>query len=141
MCIRDSTNTQAQLHQIEPSARAEEFQDNDTPTNYPLGAARAQIHENYIIAQSDNGLVIVDQHAAHERLVYEKLKDQMDSGDVISQGLLVPELIDLPDTQMALLETHQETLNAFGLFIENFGTDSVCVQSLPAALGLSLIHI
>ncbi len=128
-------DAQTQLHQIEPSARAEEFQDNAPDINYPLGAARAQIHENYIIAQSDNGLVIVDQHAAHERLVYEKLKDQMDTGDVISQGLLVPEIIDLPDTQMALLETHKETLNSFGLFIENFGTDSICVQSLPAALG------
>ena len=126
---------QNQLNVIEPSAREEQIEPTPEEISFPLGAARAQIHENYIIAQSEQGLVVVDQHAAHERLVYEKLKTQMDEGTIPAQGLLVPEIIDLEDTKIALLNTHQETLNSFGLEIENFGADSVAVQALPAALG------
>lgn len=128
-------NLQNEMGDIPPSARAEDPYANEDKIDFPLGAARAQIHENYIIAQSTEGLVIVDQHAAHERLVYEKLKTQMDEGSIKSQGLLVPEIIDLEDTKISLLNDHQDTLNKFGLFIESFGTDSVAVQSLPAVLG------
>lgn len=122
---------------LEPSARAEaplEAEDHAT-TNYPLGAARAQIHENYIIAQSDNGLVIVDQHAAHERLVYEKLKNQMAEGSITAQGLLVPEIIDLTENEIAELLKNQDILHQFGIEVESFGAESISVQSLPALIG------
>lgn len=101
---------------------------------YPLGAARAQIHENYIIAQSGEGLVIVDQHAAHERLVYERFKEQFDNGKIESQGLLIPDIIDLEDTQIALLTLHQDGLKKLGLELEPFGTDAISVQAIPALL-------
>ena len=118
-----------------PSARIEKIEETSEEITHPLGAARAQIHENYIIAQSEEGLVIVDQHAAHERLVYERLKTQMDGNKIESQQLLVPEIIDLEDTQIDLLNEHANTLQSFGLFIEPFGVDSVAVQSMPAILG------
>jgi DNA mismatch repair protein MutL len=124
------------LENFQPSARSEEIIESDEQIEtFPLGAARAQIHENYIIAQSEQGLVIVDQHAAHERLVYEKLKSQMKKGNIESQGLLVPEIIDMPDTQIALLTDHEDILKKFGLYFEPFGTDSLAVQSLPAIMG------
>jgi DNA mismatch repair protein MutL len=123
------------IESFQPSARAEENQDKPEVQNYPLGAARAQIHENYIIAQSTEGLVIVDQHAAHERLVYERLKTQMDDGVVKSQGLLIPEIIDMEETNISTLMDYQETLEKFGLVIESFGQDSIAVQSMPAIIG------
>ena len=127
---------------FEPSARFEHpthiegaTEETHTFTAHPLGAARAQIHENYIIAQSDDGLVIVDQHAAHERLVYERLKKQIEGKSIQSQQLLVPEIVTLQDTQIDLLAEHAKTLQTFGLDIEPFGADCVAVQSLPAVLG------
>ncbi|MDD9920895.1 MAG: DNA mismatch repair endonuclease MutL, partial [Boseongicola sp.] len=83
----------------------------------PLGAARAQVHENYVIAQTETGIVIVDQHAAHERLVYEKLKKQMAANGVAAQALLVPEIIELGSDASRLLD-HADTLAKFGLTIE-----------------------
>ena len=122
-----------EMSDIHPSARNEIYQNTDEE-DHPLGAARAQIHENYIIAQSKNGLVIVDQHAAHERLVYEKLKSQMENNKIESQGLLIPEIVDLDDTKISLLMDNQETLNKFGLFLEPFGSNSLSVQSIPALI-------
>ncbi len=103
--------------------------------SYPLGAARAQIHENYIIAQTPEGLVIVDQHAAHERLVYEKLKAQMENGGIVRQGLLTPEILSLSDEQAELLLEQAEALKRLGLEIEAFGTGAVAIQAVPALLG------
>ncbi len=121
---------------FQPSARSENMPPSYIEDeSFPLGAARAQIHENYIIAQSKDGLVIVDQHAAHERLTYEKLKSQIENKAIESQGLLVPEIIDLDDTRINLLTEHQEMLNQFGLQIEPFGNNSIAVQSLPAIMG------
>jgi DNA mismatch repair protein MutL len=121
---------------LSPSARAEPVMETaDEPAAYPLGAARAQIHENYIIAQSEEGLVIVDQHAAHERLVYEKFKHQLAAGGIESQGLLVPEIIDMDDTLSARLLDKAEALANLGLEIEPFGTGSLAVRSVPAVLG------
>lgn len=120
---------------LEPSARAEPIYEEVTPSQFPLGAARAQIHENYIIAQSEEGLVIIDQHAAHERLIYERLKNQMEEGTVKSQGLLVPEIVDLEETRINKLLDHQDMLNKFGLYVEAFGSDSISVQSIPAIMG------
>ncbi len=123
----------AELQNFQPTARAEE-QHSTEKNQYPLGAARAQIHENYIIAQSAQGLVIVDQHAAHERLVYERFKTQMDDGKIESQGLLVPKIIDMDDTRSNLLVEHKDMLENLGLEIEIFGSGSIAVQSIPAIM-------
>ncbi len=102
--------------------------------DYPLGAARAQLHENYIIAQSENGLVIVDQHAAHERLVYEALK-QASVERPHGQMLLIPEVVDLPEEAVNRLLEHGEQLAGFALTIERFGPNAVAVRETPAMLG------
>jgi DNA mismatch repair protein MutL len=101
----------------------------------PLGTARGQVHENYIIAQTATGMVIVDQHAAHERLVYEKLKNQMAENGVASQALLIPEIIELSDGDCARLLEVSEELAGFGLGIEPFGGGAIAVRETPAILG------
>ena len=118
----------------QPSARIEEVPQLEAQ-HRPLGAARAQLHENYILSQTYEGLVIVDAHAAHERLVYEKLKAQMVEEGVRAQALLIPEVINLSDGDMALLLEQAETLTQLGLCIEPFGRGAVVVQSVPAILG------
>ncbi|WP_378943293.1 DNA mismatch repair endonuclease MutL [Mesorhizobium sp. ANAO-SY3R2] len=100
-----------------------------------LGAARAQVHENYIVAQTRDSLVIVDQHAAHERLVYEALKNALHSRPVAAQMLLMPEIVDLPEEDAERLALHSETLSRFGLGIERFGPGAVAVRETPAMLG------
>ncbi len=100
-----------------------------------LGAARAQVHENYIVAQTRDSLIIVDQHAAHERLVYEALKNALHSRAVPSQMLLLPEIIDLPEEDAERLAMHSETLARFGLGIERFGPGAVAVRETPSMLG------
>lgn len=102
----------------------------------PLGAARAQVHENYIIAQTADGMVIVDQHAAHERLVYERLKRQMAATGVPSQALLIPEIVDMSETEAARLLDHAEALARLGLVIEPFGGTAIAVRETPAPLGV-----
>lgn len=101
----------------------------------PLGAARGQLHENYIIAQTDRGMVIVDQHAAHERLVYEKLKRQMAETGVAAQALLIPEIVELSAGDCALLLEAAEDLARMGLGVEPFGGGAVAVRETPAILG------
>ncbi len=119
-----------------PSAPAEPFvSPSSAEQAYPLGAARAQIHENYIIAQTAEGLVIVDQHAAHERLVYEKLKTEMEQGGISRQGLLTPEILSLSDEQAGLLLEQAEALKRLGLEIEPFGAGAVAIQAVPMLLG------
>lgn len=100
-----------------------------------LGAARAQVHENYIVAQTTDSLIIVDQHAAHERLVYEALKNALHSRPVPAQMLLMPEIVDLPEEDAERLALHSETLARFGLGIERFGPGAVAVRETPAMLG------
>ncbi|MGB3538834.1 MAG: DNA mismatch repair endonuclease MutL [Mesorhizobium sp.] len=100
-----------------------------------LGAARAQVHENYIVAQTRDSLIIVDQHAAHERLVYEALKNALHSRPVPSQMLLLPEIVDLPEEDAERLALHSETLARFGLRLERFGPGAVAVRETPAMLG------
>ena len=101
----------------------------------PLGVARGQVHENYIVAQTARGMVIVDQHAAHERLVYEQLKTQMAETGVAAQALLIPEIVELDAGSAALLLTHTEALGRMGLTVEAFGGDAVAVRETPALLG------
>jgi DNA mismatch repair protein MutL len=120
---------------IAPSSRVEEVVPDDTlATRSPLGAARAQLHENYIVAQTETGMVIVDQHAAHERLVYERLKRQMDETGVARQALLIPEIVTLGSDADRLLEMAAE-LEALGLAIEPFGPGTLAVRETPAILG------
>ncbi len=101
----------------------------------PLGAARAQLHENYIVAQTRDGVVIVDQHAAHERLVYERLKTMLADGGVARQGLLVPVVVDLGDEEAAALAEKAGELAELGLVLEAFGAGAVVVREVPALLG------
>lgn len=125
----------------QPSARIEPYQAPVAETveqnrpDLPLGAARAQVHENYIIAQTETGIVIVDQHAAHERLVYERLKHQMADNGIAAQALLIPEIVELSDNDATLLLSHADDLARLGLTLEPFGGGAVAVRETPAILG------
>jgi DNA mismatch repair protein MutL len=101
----------------------------------PLGAARAQLHETYIVAQTHDSVIIVDQHAAHERIVYERMKAMLANGGVTRQGLLIPEIITLDVHAVACLEDAAAELAELGLVIEAFGTDAVAVREVPAIIG------
>ena len=122
------------IFDVQPSARTETEYQTETQ-NTPLGAARAQLHENYIISQTDQGLIIVDAHAAHERLLYEKLKAQLNNSRVLSQALLIPEVITLPEDEILLLLEQSDVLSKLGLTVEAFGQGAVSVQTIPAILG------
>ncbi len=102
----------------------------------PLGAARGQVHGNYIVAQTARGMVIVDQHAAHERLVYERLKRARAENGVASQALLIPEIVELPAPDAAALLAQAGALAELGLVIEPFGGGAVAVRETPALLGV-----
>lgn len=117
----------------EAAARIEPEEGAPAP-DAPLGAARAQLHENWIVAQTRDGIVIVDQHAAHERLVYERLKAQAAAARIPSQALLIPEIVDLGDPAATLLAVAAD-LDRLGLAIEPFGPGCVAVREVPAALG------
>ncbi|MEO0677096.1 MAG: DNA mismatch repair endonuclease MutL [Pseudomonadota bacterium] len=116
-----------------PTARIEP--EAQPTTDYPLGAARAHLHENYIVAQTADGMILVDAHAAHERLVYERLKGAMAANGVASQALLIPEIVDLSESDAALILREADALAALGLVIEAFGPGSVAVREVPAILG------
>lgn len=102
---------------------------------YPLGLARAQLHETYIVAQTADGIVIVDQHAAHERLVYEQMKQAMDGQGVPRQSLLIPEIVELDAADLQRILARTEELLAMGLRIESFGEGAIAVRETPALLG------
>lgn len=120
------------------SARVDPVPVDAEQPDYPLGAARAQIHENYIIAQTKDGIVIVDQHAAHERLVYERLKKAREDMSILRQGLLTPEIVTLDDTDCARLLAQADLFAQFGLEIEPFGAGAIAVRSVPAILASNL---
>ncbi|UTP39371.1 DNA mismatch repair endonuclease MutL [Phenylobacterium sp. LH3H17] len=105
------------------------------PVDFPLGAARAQVHETYIVAQTRDGVVIVDQHAAHERLVYERMKVEMADGGVARQVLLLPEVVELDPAEADRVVGRAEELQALGLMVEAFGPGAVLVRETPALLG------
>ncbi|MGC9953656.1 MAG: DNA mismatch repair endonuclease MutL [Rhizomicrobium sp.] len=117
-----------------PSARVEAVPENPSTDN-PLGAARAQLHETYIVAQTADGIVIVDQHAAHERLTYERMKHAMEQGGIARQPLLVPEVVGLEPAEVERLASRATELAEFGLVVEPFGPDAVVVREVPAMLG------
>ncbi len=118
-----------------PAARVEVPDPAGDAEARPLGAARAQVHANYIIAQTETGIVIVDSHAAHERLVYERLKRQMAENGVAAQALLIPEIVDLSPGDAARLLEHAAALAQIGLVIEAFGGSAIAIRETPAILG------
>lgn len=122
-----------------PSARSVEqsaYSAADPATqNYPLGSARGQVHATYIVSQTADGLVIVDQHAAHERLVYERMKKQIAATGVARQALLLPEVVELEEAPAARLLARTDELAALGLIVEPFGDNVVMVREVPAMLG------
>ena len=122
-----------------PSAR--DFQTKDEHANFieefesfPLGAPIAQFGENYIISQNEDGIVIIDQHAAHERLVYEKLKEQAKDNKIEVQALLVPEILEFSEPEILVLMEYKDNLSRYGLKINQFGINSIAVQEIPAIL-------
>ena len=102
---------------------------------HPLGAACAQVHDTYIVAQTRDGLVVVDQHAAHERIVYEKLKAALERTGVARQILLIPEIIELDEAEVDRLLAQAEELARYGLVLESFGPGAVALRETPALLG------
>jgi DNA mismatch repair protein MutL len=124
----------------EMSARVEEAAEPSAagvidPLDYPLGAARAQVHETYILAQTRDGIVIVDQHAAHERLVYERMKVEAAAGGVARQALLLPEVVELEPAEAERVAARAGELCELGLVIEPFGPGAILVRETPAMLG------
>jgi DNA mismatch repair protein MutL len=119
-----------------PSARAGTMDETAAPSSaYPLGVARGQVHETYIVAQTADGIVIVDQHAAHERLVYERMKQALAETGVARQGLLIPEVVELEETAVTRLVARAPELAELGLVLEGFGPGAVVVREVPAMLG------
>jgi DNA mismatch repair protein MutL len=105
------------------------------PIDHPLGAARAQVHETYIVAQTRDGMVIVDQHAAHERLTYERMKAELEEGGVVRQALLLPEVVELDPAEAERVVARSDELTSLGLVIEPFGPGAILVRETPALLG------
>lgn len=120
----------------EPSTRFEVAPtDDDGHTEFPLGSARAQLFENFIVSQTEHSLVLVDQHAAHERLVYERFKAQLAEGRVASQAHLIPVVVEMTEEECDLLEAATEELEHLGLYLDRFGPRAVTVRETPAVLG------
>ena len=118
------------------SARVEEAPADGTSLDgTPLGVARAQLHETYVVAQTADGIVIVDQHAAHERLVYERMKKALANGGIARQPLLIPEVVELDPAEVGRVAARAGELAELGLVIEAFGPDAVMVREVPAMLG------
>jgi DNA mismatch repair protein MutL len=122
------------MFEAAPSVRMEEAP-METAPDTPLGVARAQLHETYVVAQTADGIVIVDQHAAHERLVYERMKKALANGGVARQPLLIPEVVDLGPSEVTRVSARAGELAELGLVIEEFGPDAVVVREVPAMLG------
>jgi DNA mismatch repair protein MutL len=121
---------------VAPQARAEApAPETAALQNHPLGAARAQLHENYIVAQTGEGVVIVDQHAAHERLVYERMKKALEADGIKRQMLLIPEVVELDESSVDRLGARAEEFAELGLVLEPFGAGAVVVREVPALMG------
>ncbi len=126
---------QAPLMRTVPSMPAAAPEPAADDAGHPLGSARCQVHGTYIVAQTADGLVIVDQHAAHERLVYERMKAALANGGIKRQGLLLPEVVELGDAGAARLVERKDELAELGLVLEAFGQGAVVVRETPALLG------
>ncbi|GAB6051689.1 DNA mismatch repair endonuclease MutL [Magnetospira thiophila] len=122
-------------HMSRPPQAPAPVADGSDPVDHPLGVARAQLHETYIVAQTADGIVLVDQHAAHERLMHERITRDLLAGGVARQGLLLPEVVELDDSAAARLLERSAELAELGLLLEAFGDGAVVVREIPAALG------
>jgi DNA mismatch repair protein MutL len=109
-------------------------QEEENLLNYPMGSAKAQYHENYIISQTHDGIILVDQHAAHERLVYEKMKKEFSNKEVKTQKLLIPEIVETSEEKTIELINKSQELSDFGLVIEKFGNNAILVKEVPEIL-------
>jgi DNA mismatch repair protein MutL len=140
--FEDAARFQAPLTALDsalaPAARPESQThgppQQESRAGLPLGLARAQLHQTYIVAETADGIVIVDQHAAHERLTHERLKSEIESGKVPRQVLLIPEVVELEETAASRLATRAEEFARLGLMLESFGAGAVVVREIPAAL-------
>jgi DNA mismatch repair protein MutL len=123
----------ARLFESAPAARAEPAV--EPVPSFPLGVARGQVAATYIVAEAEDGLVIVDQHAAHERLVLERMRAAREGGAVARQNLLIPDVVELGEPDCDRVEAAAADLDALGLEIERFGPTAILVRAVPAALG------
>jgi len=131
--VREAASSYAAA--VPMSVRMEEAPESAAIPDTPLGVARAQLHETYVVSQTADGIVIVDQHAAHERLVYERMKKALANGGVARQPLLIPEVVDLDPSEVTRVSERADELAELGLVIEAFGPDAVVVREVPAMLG------
>ncbi|WP_421695619.1 DNA mismatch repair endonuclease MutL [Aestuariivirga sp.] len=131
----DEEEKQAALAMNMPPATAPVAEAAAVQPDYPLGQARTQIHDNYIVSQTRDGFILIDQHAAHERLVYERLKRERAERGIETQPLLVPEVVDLDPVQVERLAAAAELLAQGGLVLEAFGDGAVIIREVPAAIG------
>jgi DNA mismatch repair protein MutL len=123
-----AADLRASLEAVDSEVAADNF-------DHPLGAARAQVHDTYIVAQTRDGLVIVDQHAAHERIVYERLKAAIDKTGVARQILLIPEIVELDEADVERLLARAEELARYGVVLDAFGPGAVALRETPSLLG------
>ena len=130
-----SARVEGQADEVAPAEAPTCSADVIDPLDYPLGAARAQLHETYVVAQTRDGIVIVDQHAAHERLVYERMKVEAAEGGVVRQALLLPEVVELDPAEAERVAGMAEELAELGLIVEAFGPGAILVRETPAMLG------
>jgi DNA mismatch repair protein MutL len=130
-----SDRSQTPLPPLAPAADARTHEEEVSATSYPLGAARAQVHDMFIIAETEDSVVIVDQHAAHERLVYERLKSSYANGGIARQILLIPEVVELDAEAADRLGAASADLEQLGLVLEPFGQAAVVIREVPALLG------
>lgn len=112
-----------------------EIDADDERLDYPLGVARGQLHNTYIISQVSDGIIILDQHACHERIVYERIKKEIREGGIKKQIMLIPEIVELGEKKAGMLLEIKDELSSFGLEIEEFGNGAVLVREMPAILG------
>ena len=119
---------------IAPTVKANPDDFDANQMNFPLGAACGQVHNTYIISQTHDGMILIDQHAAHERIFYERLKQQIMISNISTQRLLIPEIIEFPEHILEQLLAHKDELAKLGLYIDNFGSKAISVNELPALL-------
>jgi DNA mismatch repair protein MutL len=136
---RGLSETAAAYYAPLPAASVPET--NEEPENdYPLGVARGQLHETYIVAQTPDGIIIVDQHAAHERIVQERIQGALERDGVARQGMLIPEVVELDEAAAGRVAARAEELAELGLTVEAFGPGAIVVRETPALLGEVDIH-
>ncbi len=133
--VKNSNFDQKGFFNDSPPKTNEVFNEDIIELDFPLGAPKAQLHKTYVLSETKNGICIVDQHAAHERLVMEEMKKEIVDGKVSTQTLLMPEIIKLSKDQLESILRFSSELEVFGLHIESFGNDEVLVRETPAILG------